>query len=154
MSESLPAIESRAWVCLEGGPDATWDGCAEPPPLPPSVRLQQVVGEVRVRRTLFGVEAYSMDLGGDGIVDMESQWAGGTSFMPVSCTVDAGDLIGLNPFKPVILLMEDNTTLDNIFEAALWPRTRRLRWSPWSRSCWGCSERAAPTSALRRTTTR
>lgn len=118
VSGSLPAIESRAWVCLKGGPTAKWKGCAEPQPLPPSVQLQQVVGQVAVRRTLFGSEAYTMHLGGDGIVPSESQWAGGVSSHHVSCTVNAADLIGDNPFQPVILLMADNTTMD-IFSGAV-----------------------------------
>lgn len=86
VADLVPSIQARAWTCLADGPNATWSGCAKPPPLPRSVPLQQVVGEVSLSRSLFGIKAYKIDLGGDVIVPTQSQRAGGDESVSVRCS--------------------------------------------------------------------
>ena len=111
---TVPAPESRAWKCLAGGPHAGFAGCAAPPELPASVPLQQLVGEVSVRRTLFGFHAYTMNFGGDVIVPSDSQRGGGLSSRRVSCTATGVDLAA-NYWG---LLRQDDAALD-IFSGVL-----------------------------------
>ena len=111
---ALPAPGSRAWKCLAGGPVATFDGCEAPPEVPASVQMRQLVGEVSVRRTLFGVEAYTMNFAGDVIVPSTSQWGGGSDFRMVSCTAHGIDLAA----GFWTLINQDNTALD-IFSGVL-----------------------------------
>jgi pimeloyl-ACP methyl ester carboxylesterase len=146
LRRTVPAPESRAWKCLAGGPDATFAGCATPPELPPSVPLQQLVGEVSVRRTLFGFEAYTMNFGGDVIVPSESQWGGGSGFRMVSCTATGVDLAA----DYWTLIRQDNAAMDvfsGLVEAdvdsafdALEPLLQGLMGS-------GCSHTQMPTNA-------
>ncbi len=117
----LPSPGAIAWVCLKGGPGTTWNGCAKPPAMPKSIRLMQVVGDVNVRRTLFGAEAYTIPFAGDGIVPSQSQWAGGPAETTVSCTVDAADLTGGGPVGIWLRLLADHITM-NIFDASINPK--------------------------------
>lgn len=112
----LPKPGADAWRCLKGGPGTDWNGCAAPPLMPGDVPLMQVVGDVRVRRTLFGVEAYTMFFAGDAIVPSTSQWGGGPDSRTVTCTRDAGDLMLGGPMAP-LLLAADNATL-NLFDTS------------------------------------
>jgi hypothetical protein len=104
----FPSGNSSAWRCLAGGPRLDWPaGCAVPPALPTQVPLYQIGGDVTVRRTFFGIHAYDIDLGGDGIVDDTSQWgsvgddgkvvATQSGTTAVDCTVDSADF----PLGPV-----------------------------------------------------
>ncbi len=47
-------------------------GCAVAPYLPSDTSVGQVVGQITVRRTLFGLHLYDIDLGGDAIVPSDS----------------------------------------------------------------------------------
>ena len=111
LGNAVPPADADAWVCLAEG--ARFADCAQPPPMPASVPMQQLVGEVSLRRTLFGVEAYTLNFGGDVIVPSTSQWGGGPDFRSVSCTVSGTDLsLALLP-----LIGADNAALD-IFSGA------------------------------------
>lgn len=47
-------------------------GCAVAPYLPPDASVSQVVGQITVRRTLFGIHLYDINLDSDAIVPSES----------------------------------------------------------------------------------
>lgn len=70
----LPGAASLARVCLAqhkagAGLPA---GCAPPPYLPAGIALQQIAGNVIVERSYFGLHAYDVTVGGDGIVPASS----------------------------------------------------------------------------------
>lgn len=71
---ALPSATSKASSCLaahaagEGLPA----GCAPPPYLPTTIPVTQVAGAATVTRRLFGLRAYDISLGGDGIVPTHS----------------------------------------------------------------------------------
>lgn len=119
VADLVPSIQARAWTCLADGPNATWSGCAKPPPLPRSVPLQQVVGEVSLSRSLFGIKAYKIDLGGDVIVPTQSQRAGGDESVSVRCSP------GMNAYAAAALFSMPVTDLatTGIFSGVLAKRS-------------------------------
>jgi pimeloyl-ACP methyl ester carboxylesterase len=85
-----PLGGARAWQCLATlGTRPSAPDCAAAPPLPEEVRLTQVAGDLSVERSLFGLHAYTYNIGGDGIVSRESQWGSlGADHKPVATQVD------------------------------------------------------------------
>lgn len=70
-----PEPGSDASVCLavHSPPENSLpDGCAIPPYLPAGTPLAEIAGSVDIRRTLFGIRLYTVPLGSDGIVPVES----------------------------------------------------------------------------------
>lgn len=118
----FPLQDARAWHCLAGGPSKRLPrDCAAAPALDPEVPLAQVAGDVTVRRTLFGLTAYEIDLASDGIVDTDSQHGSrdaagragpNQADKPVvSCRVDSGDL-GTDLPRAMWSMFSDNTLID------------------------------------------
>lgn len=70
----LPDRASDAVRCLalHGKDRVLPAGCAAPPYLPTGVALGQISGDNLIRRTLFGIDLYDIDLRSDGIVGVDS----------------------------------------------------------------------------------
>jgi pimeloyl-ACP methyl ester carboxylesterase len=69
----LPRAGTDAWDCLRKlGPHGS-GGCSTPAYMPLSVPVTQLAGEVTIRRSFFGLHAYDIVLGSDGIVPTDSQ---------------------------------------------------------------------------------
>lgn len=102
----IPEANSRASRCLAAhtAGDGLPEGCAAPPYLPATIPVHQVEGAATVRRTFFGLPAYDMIVGGDGIVPSSSSAgylgsaSGGTkgrqvSIETVACAMEAPSLL-------------------------------------------------------------
>lgn len=70
----VPPPGSDASICLALHDQHTSlpKNCKYPPYLPATVPVTQIAGDIRIDRTLFGIELYNIDVGGDGIVSTES----------------------------------------------------------------------------------
>jgi pimeloyl-ACP methyl ester carboxylesterase len=73
--------------------DSMPPGCALPPYLPQSVPIDQVAGITTVRRSIFGIHAYDINLGGDSIVGLDSS-AGYTGSGPHTPSGKSGTPVG------------------------------------------------------------
>lgn len=69
-----PGWGSMARVCLapHKGDDELPPGCAVPPYFPSGIPVEQIAGNVVVERSYFGVHAYDVTVGGDGVVPATS----------------------------------------------------------------------------------
>ena len=137
--QSIPPYASKARVCLSvhHGPEEMPRGCALPPYLPWDVPVRQIAGAVTIRRTLFGIPAYELPLGGDSIVPQGSAQGylgSGPGSSPVgvsvgldtvSCTEDLGALLaqavvtfpdGLGDVASVFQLFKDQAAMDAILD--------------------------------------
>ncbi|GAA3537197.1 esterase/lipase family protein [Kribbella ginsengisoli] len=72
------------------------NGCAYPPYLPTSVPLTQIAGDITVKRSLFGVPLYDINLGGDGIVWTDSS-QGYLESGPLDTRAAKGSQVTLRP---------------------------------------------------------
>jgi pimeloyl-ACP methyl ester carboxylesterase len=77
-----PTPGSDASICLAAhNPPSNVlpDGCAHPPYLPASVPITELAGDISVKRTLFGIPLYTVDLDTDGVVPVTSAHSYGNS---------------------------------------------------------------------------
>lgn len=100
----LPKPGTDASICLAShAPPSNRlpHGCAAAPYLQANVPITQIAGDITVRRTLFGIPLYDIDLSSDGVVPVESSHgylhSSGSRLAPlgtiteqptVACTID------------------------------------------------------------------
>lgn len=118
----LPSVTSDAWTCLRRA-HAGSATCSTPRLLGSTTAVNQIAGDITVRRMLFGLRAYDLPLVSDGIVSTDSQTgyldsASGTKvgqrvdMRTVSCTEDLDSLGNVVLVGALPQMMADGHVLD------------------------------------------
>lgn len=131
-----PGWASMARVCLapHKGDEVLPDGCAVPPYFASGIPVEQIAGNVVVERRYFGVHAYDVNVGGDGVVPTSSangyigSAAGAKprgSFSPtqVDCTIPENWLVsvGASPIAIPWQYFTDINLFDQLTNAQIGP---------------------------------
>lgn len=131
-----PGWGSLARVCLaphKGGQELP-AGCASPPYFPSGIPVEQIAGNVVVERRYFGLHAYDVNVGGDGVVPTSSAngYIGSAagpkprgSFSPtqVDCRIPENALVsaGTSPIAVPWQYFTDINLLDQLTDARVGP---------------------------------
>lgn len=127
-----PGWGSLARICLapHSGGEELPAGCASPPYFPSGIPVEQIAGNVVVERRYFGLHAYDVNVGGDGVVPTSSAngYIGSAagpkprgSFTPtqVDCRIPENALVsaGSSPIAVPWQYLTDANLLDQLTDA-------------------------------------